>query len=143
MTRGFLSSTARSAQFGSVRRRVPCLTPLRLKSLCSSASSVSSPGKGQLNPTAAARCKLSCTVLRAIPNTTAISRELVPLPASRSICLNCLMVSLLFAGIKMSPFMARRLMPKLLTQEVIFSAENWPAFDWNGGRLQIGTVAGL
>ncbi|WP_342216480.1 tyrosine-type recombinase/integrase [Mesorhizobium sp. L-2-11] len=58
------SSTARSAQFGSVRRRVPCLTPLRLKSLCSSASSVSSPGKSQLNPTAAARCKLSCTVLR-------------------------------------------------------------------------------
>ncbi|WP_189524325.1 MULTISPECIES: hypothetical protein [unclassified Mesorhizobium] len=37
------------------------------------------PGKGQLNPIAAARCKLSCTVLRAIPNTTAISRELVPL----------------------------------------------------------------
>lgn len=65
------------------------------------------PGKGQLNPTAAARCKLSFTVLRAIPNTTAISRELVPLPASRSICLNCLMISLLFAGIKMSPFIAR------------------------------------
>lgn len=29
-------------------------------------------------------------------------------------------------------------MPKLLTQEAMFSAENWPAFDWNGGRLQIG-----
>lgn len=25
----------------------------------------------------------------------------------------------------------------------IFSAENWPDFDWNGGRLQIGMVAGL
>lgn len=34
-------------------------------------------------------------------------------------------------------------MPKLLTQEVIFSAENWRAFDWNGGRLQIGMAAGL
>ncbi|CDX42556.1 conserved hypothetical protein [Mesorhizobium sp. SOD10] len=34
-------------------------------------------------------------------------------------------------------------MPKLLTQEVIFSAENWPVFDRNGGRLQIGMVAGL
>lgn len=84
------SSTARSAQFGSTRLLVPRLTPLRLKSLCSSASSVSSPGNGQLNPTAAARCRLSCTVLRAIPNTTAISRELVPLPASRSICRNFL-----------------------------------------------------
>ncbi|MER8703866.1 hypothetical protein [Mesorhizobium sp. M1273] len=96
--------------------------------------------KLQVNPTAAARCRLSCTVLRAIPNMTAISRELVPPPAS-SICLNCLMVSPLFAGIKISPFTAGHLMPKLLTQEVIFSAENWPVFDWNAGRLQIGTVA--
>jgi hypothetical protein len=32
--------------------------------------------------------------------------ELVPRPASRSICRNCLMVSLLFAGIKISPFIA-------------------------------------
>ncbi|MER8383074.1 hypothetical protein NKH80_27660 [Mesorhizobium sp. M0904] len=53
------------------------------------------------------------------------------------------MVSLLFAGIKISPFIAGHLMPKLLTQEVMFSAENWPTFDWNGGRLQIGMVAGL
>ncbi|MER9839070.1 hypothetical protein NKJ28_29675, partial [Mesorhizobium sp. M0145] len=87
--------------------------------------------------------RLSCTVLRAIPSTTAISRELVPLPASRSICLNCLMVSLLFAGIKMSSFIARQLMPKLLAQEVIFSAENWPVFGWNGGRLHTGMVAGV
>ncbi|MGX9120855.1 hypothetical protein ACWTU6_30150 [Mesorhizobium sp. BHbsci] len=123
--------------------RVPCLTQLRLKSLCSSASSVSSPGNRQLSPTAAARCRLSCTVLRAIPNMTAISRELVPLPASRSICLNCLIVSLLFAGIKISPFTAGRLMPKLLTQELIFIAENWPVFDRNGGRLQIGIAAGV
>ncbi|MER8596017.1 hypothetical protein NKH33_31580 [Mesorhizobium sp. M1182] len=34
--------------------------------------------RGQLNPTAAARCRLSCTVLPAISNTTAISWELVP-----------------------------------------------------------------
>jgi len=53
------------------------------------------------------------------------------------------MVSLLFAGIKISPFIAGHLMPKLLTQEVMFSAENRPVFDWNGGRLQIGMVAGL
>lgn len=42
MTPGFLSSTARSAQLGSTRRLVPCLMPLRAKSLFSSASSVSS-----------------------------------------------------------------------------------------------------
>ncbi|SEO93136.1 hypothetical protein SAMN05216228_10301, partial [Rhizobium tibeticum] len=125
------------------RLLVPCLMPFRAKSLLSSASSVRSPGKGQFNPTAAARCRLSCTVLRAIPNTTAISRELVPLAASRSICRKCLMVSLLFAGIKIPSFIARYLMPKLLTQGVIFSAENWPVFDRNGGRLQIGMVAGL
>jgi hypothetical protein len=53
------------------------------------------------------------------------------------------MVSLLFAGIKMSSFITRYRCQKLLTQEVIFSAENWPVFDWNGGRLQIGMVAGL
>lgn len=61
----------------------------------------------RLNPIAAARRRLSCTVLHAIPSTTAISRELIPLPASRSTCLNYLMVSLLFAGIKMSSFIAR------------------------------------
>jgi hypothetical protein len=53
------------------------------------------------------------------------------------------MVSLLFAGIKMSSFITRYRCQKLLTQEVIFSAENRPVFDWNGGRLQIGMVAGL
>lgn len=111
------------------------LTPLRAKSLFSSASSVSSLGRGQLNP------PQMMHRLRAIPSTTAISRELVPLPANRSICLNCLMVSLLFAGIKISPFVARYLIPKLLTQGDIFSAENWPAFGWNGGRLHIGMVA--
>nr|AFJ91487.1 short hypothetical protein [Sinorhizobium meliloti] len=74
---------------------------------------------------------------------TAISRELVPLPASRIICRNCLMVSLLFAGIKISTLLVVHLMPKLLTQGVIFSAENRPVFDRNRGRLQIGMVAGL
>lgn len=34
-------------------------------------------------------------------------------------------------------------MPKVADPGVIFSAENWPVFDWNGGRLQIGMVAGL
>jgi len=53
------------------------------------------------------------------------------------------MVSLLFAGIKIPSFIARYLIPKLLTQGVNFSAENWPVFVRNGGRLQIGTVAGL
>lgn len=53
------------------------------------------------------------------------------------------MVSVLFAGIKMSSFIVRQLMPKLLTQEVIFSAENWPTFGWNGGRSLIGMAAGF
>jgi len=101
------------------------------------------PAEVQLNPTSAARCRLCCTVLRTIPNTTASSWELAPPPASRSICLNCLMFSLLFAGIKMSSFITSYRCQKLLTQEVMFSAENWPVFDWNGGRLQIGMVAGL
>ena len=29
-------------------------------------------------------------------------------------------------------------MPKLLIQELIFSAENWPVFDRNAGRLHVG-----
>ncbi|AZO50307.1 MAG: hypothetical protein E5V66_05055 [Mesorhizobium sp.] len=53
------------------------------------------------------------------------------------------MVSLLFAGIKISPFIAGHLMSKLLTQEVMFSAENWPTFDWNGGRNEIGMTGRL
>ncbi len=53
------------------------------------------------------------------------------------------MVSLLFAGIKISTLHVVHLMPKLLTQGVFFSAENRPVFDWNRGRLQIGMVAGL
>ncbi|OWW02165.1 hypothetical protein ATY81_23115 [Rhizobium sp. R72] len=63
------------------------------------------------------------------------------------------MVSLLFAGIKIPSFIASYLMPKLLTQGVIFSAETgrsligtvagfksewWPVFDRNAGRLHIG-----
>lgn len=34
-------------------------------------------------------------------------------------------------------------MPKLLTQEVIFSAEKRPVFGWNGGRCLIGMAAGF
>ena len=30
------------------------------------------------------------------------------------------------------------LKPKLLTQEIMISAENWPVFDWNGSRLHVG-----
>lgn len=43
---------------------------------------------------------------------------LVPSPASRSICLNCLMVSFPFAGITLSLFGTRSVMPQLLTQVV-------------------------
>jgi hypothetical protein len=43
---------------------------------------------------------------------------LVPSPASRSICL---MVSFLFAGITLSLFNTRSVMPQLLTQVVLFS----------------------
>lgn len=77
-------------------------------------------------------------MLRAIPNTTAISRELVPPAASRNICLNYLMVSFLFTGIKISLLITGIVMPRLLTQEIIFSAENRPVFDWNDGRLHVG-----
>jgi hypothetical protein len=60
-------------------------------------------------------------VLRATPSVRAMSRALVPSPASRSICLNCLMVSFLFAGITLSLFGTRSVMPQLLTQVVLFS----------------------
>lgn len=55
------------------------------------------------------RCALQIIPHRATrdSNTTAISRELVPLVASRSICRKCLMVSLLFAGIKAPSFIAK------------------------------------
>jgi len=48
-----------------------------------------------------------------------MSRLLLPSPASRSICRNCLMVSLLFAGIT-HPLVERSVMPKLLTQGGVF-----------------------
>ncbi|OHV60295.1 hypothetical protein LCM4577_16225 [Mesorhizobium sp. LCM 4577] len=59
---------------------------------------------GQLNAIAAAR--------QIIRHRTACysqhdHNKLVPLPVSRSICLNTLMVSLLFAGITISSFIAR------------------------------------
>ncbi len=79
----------------------------------------------------------SWTVLRATPRITAISRLLVPLPASRSICRNCRMVSLLFAGIKLSSCTGR-LDAKVADPRGIFRAGNRPVFDWNRGRLQIG-----
>ncbi|WP_455854520.1 hypothetical protein [Ensifer canadensis] len=74
---------------------------------------------------------------------TAISRELYRFRRADRFRRNCLMVSLLFAGIKISTLLVVHLMPKLLTQGVIFSAENRPVFDRNRGRLQIGMVAGL
>ncbi len=64
-----------------------------------------------------------------------------PLPPSRSICRNCLMVSLLFAGIKISSC-TRRLDAKVADPGGIVRAENRPVIDWNRGRLQLGTVAG-
>lgn len=114
MTPGFLSSTPRSAQFGSVSSRA-LLDAVASEEFVLEriVGQFARQGPGQSNRGCALR--LSCTVLRAIPNTTAISRELIPLPASRSICRNCLMVSLLFAGIKISPFIAGHLTPKLLT----------------------------
>ncbi|CAH1677931.1 hypothetical protein CHELA41_24464 [Hyphomicrobiales bacterium] len=142
MTPGFFNSRARSAQFGSGSRRAPCFTPARANSRFSSASSVSSPGSGQLSPEASARFRLSCTVLRAMPSLCAISRALVPSPASRSICRSCLMVSLLFAGIT-RPLFKRTVMPKLLTQVLLLRPSKWPDIDRNGGRLHVGTGAGF
>jgi hypothetical protein len=51
------------------------------------------------------------------------------------------MVSLLFAGIKISSCTGR-LDAKVADPEGIVSAEIRPVIDWNRGRLQIGTVAG-
>jgi hypothetical protein len=48
------------------------------------------------------------------------------------------MVSLLFAGIKISTLRVVHLMPKLLTQGMIISAGKWPVFDRNAGRLHVG-----
>jgi hypothetical protein len=48
------------------------------------------------------------------------------------------MVNLLFAGIKIPSLITRYRCQKLLTQEVIFSAENRPVFDRNAGRLHVG-----
>jgi hypothetical protein len=51
------------------------------------------------------------------------------------------MVSLLFAGIKISSCTGR-LDAKVADPRGIVRAGNWPTIDWNRGRLQIGTVAG-
>ena len=69
-----------------------------------------------------------------------LSQKLEP-PASRSICRNCLMVSLLFAGIKLSSCTGR-IDAKVADPRGIVRAENRPVIDWNSGRLQIGTVDG-
>lgn len=52
------------------------------------------------------------------------------------------MVSLLFAGIKLSSCNGR-LDAKVADPRGIFRAGNRTVFDWNRGRLQIGTVAGF
>ncbi|MER9254460.1 hypothetical protein NKI59_22040 [Mesorhizobium sp. M0598] len=91
--------------------------------------------QGPVQPIVAARRRLSCTVLRAIPSATAISRELVPRFRQAEAFVSTSHGQPSLYRIKMSPFIAAQLMPKLLTQEVIFSAENWPVFGWNGGRL--------
>lgn len=106
VTPGFLSSTARSAQFGSVRRRVPEIAVVL----------------------GIARSTVQDNLQRAAAVGLSWPPELVPLPASRSICLNCLMVSLLFAGIKMSP----------VHREVIDAKVADP-----GGNLQCRNLAGF
>ncbi|MER9573751.1 hypothetical protein NKI77_31995 [Mesorhizobium opportunistum] len=111
--------------------------------MCSSASSISSPGKGQVNPIAAARCRLS---LHRAARYSQDDRNLAGAGPASGKPQHLSQLSHgqpFFAGIKISPFIARYLMPKLLTQEVIFSAENWPTFDWNGGRCLIGLAAGF
>jgi hypothetical protein len=52
------------------------------------------------------------------------------------------MVSLLFAGIA-RPFFKRTVMPKLLTQVVVFRPSKWPDIDRNRGRLHSGMAAGF
>lgn len=128
------------------------LTPARANSLFWSASSVKPPGNGQRSPAGAARFRLPWTVLRAIPSITAISRALLP-PASRSICLNCLMVSLPSLPASSSPRSPRGADAKLLTQGRFvaappgrlltgiladFRSERWPIIDRNARRLHSG-----
>src|SRR6185437_16260927 len=77
----------------------------------------------------------------------------MPSRASRNVCRICLMVSSLFAGIRCSSWMITRpLMPELLTRRETPNALTGVAGDWseprpasvrNGGRLQIGTLAGF
>lgn len=64
LTLGRFSSRDSSAQSGSICRCAPVQTPACTNSRFSSASSVVSSGSGQLSPAAAARFRLSWTVLR-------------------------------------------------------------------------------
>src|ERR1051325_2807777 len=66
------------AQSGSVLRRSPCRRPLPAYSIASSTRSVSVAGNGQPSSAAAARSRVSATVLRARLSDRAICRSLAP-----------------------------------------------------------------
>src|SRR3954470_3008948 len=66
------------AQSGSALRRSPCRRPLPAYSIASNTRSVSVAGSGQPSSAAAARSRVSATVLRAKLSDRAICRSLAP-----------------------------------------------------------------
>ncbi|MER9159330.1 hypothetical protein [Mesorhizobium sp. M0778] len=80
------------------------------------------PRQGPAQSNRCCALQITLPVLRAIPKTAAICRELVPLPAAEAFVSTVSWSALLFARIKISPFIAGHLMPKMLTQELSFSA---------------------
>src|SRR5262249_54871625 len=65
-------------QSGSTLRRPPCGAPVLAYSIASSTRSVSVAGSGPESFAAAARSRVSATVLRAMPSERAIARSVAP-----------------------------------------------------------------
>src|SRR6476619_1491500 len=119
------------AQSGSALRRSPCRRPLPAYSIACSTRSVSVAGSGQPKPAAAARSRVSATVLRARLSERAICRSLAP-PCFRRRISRTRRIDTLSAGIG----------PPLVVPDEQ-SAVHRPAVEplpplSGGGRLQIG-----
>ena len=126
----------------------PVGAPARPNSRSSRTSSVTSSASGHFSPAAVARFRLSWMVDRATPMRRPISRALKPPWWSRNSCRNCRMLSSRFAGIPSSRRSSTGTgLPQLAIRgEQVARAEpllRWPASSRNGGRLQIGMVAGM
>ena len=129
VTPGFFSSTA-SRPVGSGRRRSPGLTPGG-RTACSSASSVSSAGKGQLSRRVRALEVLLDGAARH-PEPGGDVAHAHAVRARRSICRNCLMVSFLF-GMRFSS--CRRGGDARVADPGESRLGKCPVIDWNGVRL--------